>query len=365
MSDIDRCYDILGLERGASRQEVRQAYRDLAKVWHPDRFPNDPRLQRKAQDELRRINEAYEKLQSARTIDFARVWQSARSKDPGSRAAKTERRSHWQPAGRWIRWRRISAVRIAFWLSVAGGLALSYYLYRLASDTRPHQSQAALPSAPFAAEDPTPLVSSATTPKPVPAPTPRRPPKFFTLGSSRQQVLEAQGKPTRSDDLVWEYGSSKVFFQSGRVVTWYSAPTARLKVRLDPAGPVAAKSYFTVGSTKDEVLAVQGTPTEFTDTMYKYGESRIRFNGGVVDAWHSTLERPLRVKVIPTGPVFSTGYFTIGSTKDEVAAIQGTPTDLGEDVWCYGFSQVLFKAGRVAEWQEAKTNPLKAKVISR
>lgn len=66
MGDTDRYYEILGLEPGASPEEVKQAYRDLAKVWHPDRFPNDPRLQQKAQEKLKEINEAYERLQSSR-----------------------------------------------------------------------------------------------------------------------------------------------------------------------------------------------------------------------------------------------------------------------------------------------------------
>ena len=55
-------YKILGLEPDASAEEVKQAYRDLAKVWHPDRFAHDTRLQRKAQEKLKEINEAYEIL---------------------------------------------------------------------------------------------------------------------------------------------------------------------------------------------------------------------------------------------------------------------------------------------------------------
>ncbi len=58
-------YQILELEPGATLDEVNQAYKDLAFVWHPDRMPKDnERLQEKAQKKLQDINEAREKLRS-------------------------------------------------------------------------------------------------------------------------------------------------------------------------------------------------------------------------------------------------------------------------------------------------------------
>lgn len=58
-SGINRCYRTLELEPGASLDQVKQAWRELVKVWHPDRFPNDAKLQRKAQERLKEINGAY------------------------------------------------------------------------------------------------------------------------------------------------------------------------------------------------------------------------------------------------------------------------------------------------------------------
>jgi hypothetical protein len=62
MSNIHRCYEILELEPGASQDEIKQAYKDLAFVWHPDRYSHNSRLQQKAQDKLKEINYAYEFL---------------------------------------------------------------------------------------------------------------------------------------------------------------------------------------------------------------------------------------------------------------------------------------------------------------
>jgi preprotein translocase subunit Sec63 len=61
---IVRCIEMLGLKPGASREEVNEAYRDLASVWHPDRFANNLRLQKKAEERLKEINAAYEYIRS-------------------------------------------------------------------------------------------------------------------------------------------------------------------------------------------------------------------------------------------------------------------------------------------------------------
>lgn len=61
---IDRCIETLGLKSGASQEDINQAYRDLVTVWHPDRFANNLRLQKKAEENLKEINAAYEYIRS-------------------------------------------------------------------------------------------------------------------------------------------------------------------------------------------------------------------------------------------------------------------------------------------------------------
>ena len=62
VSDYDSDCRILEIEPGASLEEIKQAYRDQTKVWHPDRFSNDTRLQNKAEEKLKQINLAYQRL---------------------------------------------------------------------------------------------------------------------------------------------------------------------------------------------------------------------------------------------------------------------------------------------------------------
>ena len=51
-------YKILGVERSANEQEIKQAYRKLARKHHPDVNPGD----KSAEDKFKQINEAYEVL---------------------------------------------------------------------------------------------------------------------------------------------------------------------------------------------------------------------------------------------------------------------------------------------------------------
>ncbi len=61
--------DVLGLGSGATPLEIKEAYRDLVKVWHPDRFGSDARLRQKAEDKLKQIINAYMVLQSDQRKD--------------------------------------------------------------------------------------------------------------------------------------------------------------------------------------------------------------------------------------------------------------------------------------------------------
>jgi molecular chaperone DnaJ len=54
-------YEVLGINRDASEEEIKKAYRRLAMKWHPDRNPDNP----KAEEHFKEANEAYEVLTNA------------------------------------------------------------------------------------------------------------------------------------------------------------------------------------------------------------------------------------------------------------------------------------------------------------
>ena len=54
-------YEVLGVSRSASMDEVKNAYRALAKKYHPDQYAGSP-LQENANKKMQEINEAYDAI---------------------------------------------------------------------------------------------------------------------------------------------------------------------------------------------------------------------------------------------------------------------------------------------------------------
>lgn len=58
---INDPYAVLGLSKGASEAEIKAAYHELVKKYHPDKYQGNP-LADLAQEKLQEINEAYDML---------------------------------------------------------------------------------------------------------------------------------------------------------------------------------------------------------------------------------------------------------------------------------------------------------------
>ena len=89
-------YDVLGLKRGASQKEIKQAYRKLARKHHPDVNPGD----KGAEERFKEINSAYEVLSDAekrKKYDrYGDRWEMAEAFEKAQAEAGSRGGGNWQ-----------------------------------------------------------------------------------------------------------------------------------------------------------------------------------------------------------------------------------------------------------------------------
>lgn len=64
MTKIAESLRVLELSSSATLKDANQAYKELVRVWHPDRFQSDEKLKRRAEENTRKCNNAIEHLRS-------------------------------------------------------------------------------------------------------------------------------------------------------------------------------------------------------------------------------------------------------------------------------------------------------------
>jgi hypothetical protein len=100
------------------------------------------------------------------------------------------------------------------------------------------------------------------------------------------EVLTALGQPTSSTGEKMFYGNSEIDFKNGQVSGWKMDPASPIRVKLWSDSPSApGLTTFRVGSRKSDVIAVQGTPTLFSDNEFGYDNSRVYFQNDRVVSW--------------------------------------------------------------------------------
>ncbi len=74
-------YSILGISPSATDEEVKNAYRNLARKYHPDNFDDDNPLKELANEKMQEINAAYDEILIARAKTRSGGTTSSKSQD--------------------------------------------------------------------------------------------------------------------------------------------------------------------------------------------------------------------------------------------------------------------------------------------
>lgn len=90
---------LLGLDEDATDQDIKIAYKETVQILHPDRFASNKKLQERATEQFKNLQEAYEYLTSSAARKSRRGGTSSMDDDPASRRASA-RYQHQQAEAR-------------------------------------------------------------------------------------------------------------------------------------------------------------------------------------------------------------------------------------------------------------------------
>jgi len=137
---------LLHLDEGCSRDQLRRAYLDMVKVWHPDRFQTDSKLRAKAERTLQRINDAYALLQGRSSKSTAAPVPGAEEDDRPDRAREKSRAHAAAPVSRPTTTRLTRYLVIAAAAGTAAGVVLAVVtIVRWNGESEPTPASSAAP----------------------------------------------------------------------------------------------------------------------------------------------------------------------------------------------------------------------------
>ena len=189
---------------------------------------------------------------------------------------------------------------------------------------------------------------------------------FITLGTHKDDVLRLQGTPssieTRSTIEILHYGLNKIRVdRRTKQVTQWDNFTGALKVRLQPGSQTTRANFITLGTHKDDVLRLQGTPssieTRSTIEILHYGLNKIRVDRRTkqVTQWDN-FTGALKVRLQPGSQTTRANFITLGTHKDDVLRLQGTPSSIETrsaiEILHYGLNKIRVdrRTKQVTQW---------------
>lgn len=293
-------YRVLGIRPGTSWKELRKAYKSLVNIWHPDRFQQNIEQRKLAEEKTKEITQSYKELAEyykkfGELPGLPKVAETSTAEDiapqdvpetrpvPDVQEAQTPAAGSAPPRTHEKRWSKLEARTMAV-MALAGFV---YFVWQILpwdrSDIPPQPKKQEEQAADV------PINDNSSWRQPAPE-------KYFTYGSPLGEVYAIQGVPSKTERDIWYYGKSKVYFAKGKVLRWEDSPDNPLRVMAAAENDKLNTMFFSEGSSKEQVLAVQGAPDRDAGNVWDYGASRVYFDNNRVKGWDESPFNPLRVR---------------------------------------------------------------------
>lgn len=305
-------YAALGVKPGCTWKELQTAYRRLVQSTHPDRFPPGTREKELAEERIKQVNRAFQKLSGYHQLHGAlpnlepfasevlthpsepRAPSDVSARKPdGDNAEKYFEPAHVLHATTDIDVQEKRKSGALIWIAITA-IAVFLLADEIFTTSPDETSPVATVEPSLGSSEPRNVADTRDAQTP-PALT-SIPGKIFTIGSSMGEVVGAQGAPTATEKDIWHYGHSRVNFKNGVVTSWTEAPSHPL--RADPGATRInpATNIFTVGSSKKDVRTAMGAPLFEYEDVWDYGTSKIYFRNNRVTRWENSPLRPLKAR---------------------------------------------------------------------
>lgn len=249
-TDFTKIYSILGVFQDDGWEATRAAYKKLIKRWHPDHF-QDPAHRKLAEEKSKQINQAYQKLSE---------YYDKYGTLPPDHGTATNPIDPPQEHG-------------------------SY------EHSHDHGFASAQPAQPGARRSYIPVIVLGI---------------MVALGYSLwEPEIQTENPSEHSEIRLEEHiteknldGPENIPHENRIIYTAKGSSVSenyKTAFDVDNTAPSNQLTSIKKGSSKGEVLIVQGPPDRQTDTAWDYGASRIYFQAGHVSGWYENPMNPLNI----------------------------------------------------------------------
>lgn len=266
--DLFKCYEILGVSRGCTWEELRMAYRRLIQKHHPDRHHQQPDEQLAAKERMLELNKAFDTLAE---------YYKKNGQLPADAQKKPFVSTHYQPS-----------------LQTINPKTSNRTTYT-PSKTKPTKSNQTVRRTSLSLVILTTILGYYF----LWGEMPRFSEPYSVTASDKvnfeenPSILNGPQNTSPQAQMSEEIDNQQNFLGPG--VDQQTAPSTN-QFSLGMQEEISESPFFTQGDTLGKVFEVQGVPTRTVGDIWFYGTSEVHFNKGVVVFWYSSPSHPLKAK---------------------------------------------------------------------